>query len=241
MAAETDDGFQLTQADIEAYEADNGRIPRRAMVILRTGFDALFGTPAFLDPAPGFAGDAVQWMVDDRRLGHRFGHVRSGRHLRRGLLGHVHDILNNDRVALPTLDNLDSLAITGIVMAPTVALANGSGYQNDPLACHAGRRTSASPEVATTGRCNLPERHPSDAPRSVDAGAESPVRAGKSADVAGDTRSVTSSRGVAGVDLTDRCSGTVRLQSVLARGDRASPNRDPSFRERLQVRPEQPK
>ena len=28
-------------------------------------------------------------------------------------------------------------------MAPTVALANGSGYQTDPLACHGSRRSTA--------------------------------------------------------------------------------------------------
>lgn len=139
MATETDDGFQLTQADIEAYEADNGRIPRGAMVILRTGFDEFYGTPAFLDPAPGFAGDAVQWMVDNREIGGIGSDTFGPDATSDADFSATFTILNNDRVALPTLDNLDSLAITGdIVMAPTVALGNGSGYQNDPLACHAG-------------------------------------------------------------------------------------------------------
>ena len=44
MAAATDDGFQLTIDDIKAVERSQGKIPKGAMVIIQTGFDAKFGT-----------------------------------------------------------------------------------------------------------------------------------------------------------------------------------------------------
>ena len=141
MADETEaDDFQLTIADIQAYEKENGRIPKNALVIIRTGFDAFYGTNAFEGDTPGFAGDTVQWMVDNRRIG-GLGSDTFGPDATSDLdFAATFTILDNDRIALPGLNNLDSLAINGdIVMAPTVALSDGSGYQTDPLACHGGR------------------------------------------------------------------------------------------------------
>jgi kynurenine formamidase len=137
MASEADDGFQLTQSDIEDYEDDHGRIPSGAMVILRTGFDAFYGTPAFLDSAPGFSGDAVQWMVDSRDIGGIGSDTFGPDATSDADFSATFTILSNDRVALPGLNRLDRLSITGdILLAPTVALSDGSGYQTDPLACH---------------------------------------------------------------------------------------------------------
>jgi kynurenine formamidase len=136
MAAVADDGFQLSVADIKAYEKANGKIKPGSMVIIRTGFDKFYGTPAFLNDTPGFSAAAVQWMVDNRNIGgvgsDTFGPDASTD----STFGATYTILNNNRVAIPGLNNLDALQVKGdIMMAPTVALKNGSGYQTDPLAC----------------------------------------------------------------------------------------------------------
>ncbi len=136
MAATEDDGFQLSVADIRAYEKQNGKIKNGSMVVIRTGFDAFFGTPAFLNPAPGFSGAAVQWLVEQRNVG-GIGSDTFGPDATSDTdFAATYTILNNNRVALPGLNNLEALQVKGdILMAPTVALRNGSGYQTDPLAC----------------------------------------------------------------------------------------------------------
>jgi kynurenine formamidase len=136
MAAAADDGFQLSVADIRAYEKQNGKIKNGSMVVIRTGFDAFFGTPAFLDAAPGFSGAAVQWMVDQRNIGGIGSDTFGPDATSDADFSATFTILNNNRVALPGLNNLESLQVKGdIIMAPTVALRNGSGYQTDPLGC----------------------------------------------------------------------------------------------------------
>lgn len=142
MAAAADDGFQLSVADIQAYERANGRIARGSMVIIRTGFDEFYGTPAFLEAAPGFSGDAVQWMVDNRLIGGIGSDTFGPDATSDADFAATYTILANNRVALPGLNNLESVAVDrDIIMAPTVALSDGSGYQTDPLACHGtGRR-----------------------------------------------------------------------------------------------------
>jgi kynurenine formamidase len=140
MAAAADDGFQLSIADVKAYERKNGKIPNKALVIIRTGFDKFFGTPAFLDAAPGFAGETVQWMVDQRRIGGIASDTFGPDATSDADFAATFTILDNDRIALPGMNNLDRLSINSdIVMAPTVALKDGSGYQTDPLACHGAR------------------------------------------------------------------------------------------------------
>lgn len=136
MASEGPD-FQLTKADIRRYERENGRIKRRSLVIIYTGFDELFGTPDYLDEAPGFSGDAVQWMFDRRGISglgsDTFGPDASSD----GDFSATFTALDNDGVAIPGLNNLDSLNTRGdIIIASVVALRDGSGYQTDPLACH---------------------------------------------------------------------------------------------------------
>jgi kynurenine formamidase len=136
MATTEDDGFQLSSADIRAYERQNGKIKNGSMVVIRTGFDAFFGTPAFLDAAPGFSGEAVQWLVDHRNVGGIGSDTFGPDATSDADFSATFTILNNDRVALPGLNNLGAMQIKGdIIMAPTVALKDGSGYQTDPLGC----------------------------------------------------------------------------------------------------------
>ncbi len=133
------DDFQLTIDDVRAVERRQGKIPRGAMVIIQTGFDVRFGDPSYFDPAPGFAGETVQWMVDNRRIGGVGSDTLGPDATSDAAFDATYTILNNDRVALPDIDNVDSLHRTGdIIIASAVPLRDGSGFMVDPLACHRG-------------------------------------------------------------------------------------------------------
>jgi len=75
-----DADYAVTTGDIEAWEADHGRIPDESLVILWTGWDAKWGTDTFYNydsdgamHQPGFALETVRWLVDSGRLGRRGG------------------------------------------------------------------------------------------------------------------------------------------------------------------------
>ncbi len=136
MAATADDGFELTVDDIRAYERANGKIAKGSMVIIRTGFDQYFRTPAFLDAAPGFSGDAVNWMVANRQIGGVGSDTFGPDATSDAGFNATYNILAANKVALPGLNNLASLQVKGdLIIASAVALKDGSGYQTDPLAC----------------------------------------------------------------------------------------------------------
>jgi kynurenine formamidase len=70
--------YAVTIADIEAWERRHGRIPSGAAVIIWTGWDALWGTPAYPNQdadgvlhQPGFSVPAVQWLIDTGRVGYQ--------------------------------------------------------------------------------------------------------------------------------------------------------------------------
>jgi kynurenine formamidase len=72
--------YEVTVADIRAWERRHGRIPDESMVIIWTGWDAKWGTPAFPNAdadgvlhQPGFALATVQWLVDTGRIGYNGG------------------------------------------------------------------------------------------------------------------------------------------------------------------------
>ncbi len=137
MAAEEDDAFQLTSQDIRDYERRNGRIERGSMVIIQTGLETAFGTDDYFADAPGFSAEAVQWLVDRRRVGgigsDSFGPDATSDEL----FDATYTILFNDRVALPGLANLDSMNTKGdIIIISPIKLEDGSGYQVNPVACH---------------------------------------------------------------------------------------------------------
>lgn len=75
-----DADYEVTIADLKAWERHHGRIPDESMVVVWTGWDAKWGTDAYFhydaDGAihqPGFALDTVRWLVDSGRLGRRGG------------------------------------------------------------------------------------------------------------------------------------------------------------------------
>jgi kynurenine formamidase len=72
--------YALSVADVEAWEHEHGRIPDQAMVIMWTGWEARWGTPAFFNVdadrtmhQPGFDPETVRWLIDTGRLGHNGG------------------------------------------------------------------------------------------------------------------------------------------------------------------------
>ncbi|SDT34604.1 cyclase family protein [Actinoplanes derwentensis] len=67
-----DPGYAVTVADLEQWERVHGRIPGESVVVIWTGWAERFGTERFL-PHPGFAPEAVRWLVDTGRLGERGG------------------------------------------------------------------------------------------------------------------------------------------------------------------------
>ncbi len=141
MATTDDDAFQLTVDDIRQVEKRQGRIPNGALVIIQTGFDAKFGTDAYDAPAPGFAGDTVQWLFDERHIGGVGSDTYGPDATSDEDFAATDTALANDGIAMPGINHLDSLNRTGdIVMAGVIPLKDGSGYQIDPLACHGRKR-----------------------------------------------------------------------------------------------------
>jgi kynurenine formamidase len=72
--------YGVTIDDIKAWEDQHGRIPNESMVVLWTGWDAKWGTPAFPNQdadgvlhQPGFSIPAVRWLIDTGRIGRRGG------------------------------------------------------------------------------------------------------------------------------------------------------------------------
>jgi kynurenine formamidase len=66
--------FFVTRADLQRWERRHGRIPAGGCVLLLTGYAPLFfrGTgedsPYVTTPAPGFSGDAVDWLFAARSI-----------------------------------------------------------------------------------------------------------------------------------------------------------------------------
>ncbi|MDH4145320.1 MAG: cyclase family protein [Acidimicrobiia bacterium] len=132
----TNPDFQLSVADIRALERTQGTIPAGALVILRTGFDARFGTPAYLDTAPGFSGAAVSWMFKQRDIkgvaSDTFGpDATSDENFMASYRAY-----QAGGITIENMAGVGQLHRTGdVVIASTVRLADGSGYQTDPLGC----------------------------------------------------------------------------------------------------------
>ena len=75
-----DADYAVTVDDLRSWERRHGRIPDESMVVIWTGWDARWGTAAYLNfgpdgriHQPGFAPTAVRWLIDTGRLGHRGG------------------------------------------------------------------------------------------------------------------------------------------------------------------------
>lgn len=136
---EQDPGYLLTAADLEAWEAEHGRMPDGAWVLLRTGWgvraqdEAAFlnvGDSGPVTPGPDVA--ASKWLAHERQIS-GFGVETVG--IDAGAAGGmdppfpVHNLLlGAGRLGLTQLANLDRLPPTGalIVVAP-LRLVGGTG------------------------------------------------------------------------------------------------------------------
>jgi kynurenine formamidase len=136
---EADHGYLLTVADLDAWEAENGRIPDNAWVLLRTGWGSRAQDEAeFLNvgeqgpETPGPDVEASRWLATERGIS-GFGVETVG--IDAGAAAGfdppfpLHNLLlGAGRLGLTQLANLDKLPITGalIVVSP-LKLVGGTG------------------------------------------------------------------------------------------------------------------
>ena len=141
-----DPGTLLTVAHLQAFEAEHGRIPEGAWVLLRTGWDARAGDEeAFLNAGPegpvtpGPDVEASKWLATERGIV-GFGVETVG--IDAGAAGGFdppfpahHFVLGAGRYGLTQLANLAELPPTGglIVVAP-LKLVDGTGSPSRVLA-----------------------------------------------------------------------------------------------------------
>jgi len=134
-----DHGTLLTVADLEGWEADNGRIPDGAWVLFRTGWGSRAqDQEAFLNvgengpETPGPDVDASRWLANERAIS-GFGVETVG--IDAGAAGGfdppfpLHNfLLGAGRLGLTQLANLERLPLTGalLVVAP-LRLVGGTG------------------------------------------------------------------------------------------------------------------
>jgi kynurenine formamidase len=136
---EADNGYLLTAADLEAWEAENGRIPDGAWVLLRTGWGSRAqDEAAFLNvgangpETPGPDVEASRWLASERAIS-GFGVETVG--IDAGAAGGfeppfpLHNfLLGAGKLGLTQLANLERLPATGalLVVAP-LRLVGGTG------------------------------------------------------------------------------------------------------------------
>ncbi len=143
-------------SDIKAYELIHGRIKPGSIVILQTGAEQYFGLDGPGDARgvdgddnadntddlfdfvnAGFSGDAVQWMFDRRHIDGVGADAYGPDAATDVNFDATYTALLNDGVALVALANLDALTVDkDVIIASTVAVAGGSGFTTDPIACH---------------------------------------------------------------------------------------------------------
>jgi len=149
---DNDNGYLLTVADLEAWEAEHGRVPDGAWVLLRTGWGARAqDEAAFLNvgdngpETPGPDVEASRWLAGERNIS-GFGVETVG--IDAGAAGGfdppfpLHNfLLGAGRLGLTQLANLEQLPVTGalIVVAP-LRLVGGTGSPSRVFAFvpHAG-------------------------------------------------------------------------------------------------------
>jgi kynurenine formamidase len=143
---EADNGYLLTVPDLEAWEAENGRVPAGAWVLLRTGWGSrAHDEAAFLNAGdhgpvtPGPDVEASRWLAYKRGIS-GFGVETGG--IDAGAAGGfdppfpLHNfLLGAGRLGLTQLANLDRLPVTGalMVVAP-LRLVGGTGSPSRVLA-----------------------------------------------------------------------------------------------------------
>ena len=139
LETDEDNGYLLTVADLEAWEAEHGRVPDGAWVLFRTGWGSRANDEvAFLNAGdsgpvtPGPDVEASSWLATERAIA-GFGVETVG--IDAGAAGGfdppfpLHNfLLGAGRLGLTQLANLERLPITGalLVVAP-LRLVGGTG------------------------------------------------------------------------------------------------------------------
>ncbi|WP_280215870.1 cyclase family protein [Nocardia cyriacigeorgica] len=136
-ACARDRDHAITAADLRGWEREHGQIPEGAAVIAWTGWEGKWGTPDFLGTGadaghmPGFAVDAVEWLLETGRLGRRgaLGIDTFGPDLGTDHEYAVSKLLYREhRISLECLANLAALPATGAwVLAGGPIYRGGSG------------------------------------------------------------------------------------------------------------------
>ena len=162
---EVNEGDAIEKDFIRGYEREHGKIKPGSLVVLQTGAEEFFGLDGpgdervvvtdddgnvlaqnvddmFTFDNAGFSGAAIDWMFDKRQIA-GVGSDAYGpdpwwdADEADDFFDATFTTLANDGVALVAIANLDSVGInTDIIMAPTIALEDGSGFSTDPIACH---------------------------------------------------------------------------------------------------------
>ena len=131
--------YALTVADLKDFERRNGPIPKQSAIVLWTGWEDRWGTPAYpnLDAdgvihQPGFGLEAAEWLVDHGKLGNRgsLGTDTFGADLGIDETFAVTTLLfDRHRISLENMANLAALPTTGawvLVGGPRNAAGSGS-------------------------------------------------------------------------------------------------------------------
>ena len=121
--AAADADYAVTVADLQAFERRHGPIPRGAAVILWTGWEQRWCTPAYANVdargvphQPGFSAPAARWLIDNQRLDERgaLGTDTFGPDLGHDRSYPVSTLLyDRRRISLENLNNLAALPETG--------------------------------------------------------------------------------------------------------------------------------
>ncbi|MDX1419614.1 MAG: cyclase family protein [Rubricoccaceae bacterium] len=140
-AALADPDYQVTRADVEAWEAEHGRLPDGAIVLLNTGYARFWpdrvrymGTDARGPEAvaalhfPGLHPEAARWLVEERSI-HAIGLDTPSIDHGPSRLFEAHRILFEANVpAFENVANLDGLPAHGFVVAALpMKIRGGSG------------------------------------------------------------------------------------------------------------------
>ncbi len=132
----------LTIEDIKAYERANGKIESGSLVVMQTGLEDLYDSGAvfFADGNPGFSGDAVQWMFDERHIAGTGSDAYGPDSSADFDFSATYTTLVNDGVAVVVLNNLDALSVRGdLLIAPPVKLLDGTGFAVNPISCQGSK------------------------------------------------------------------------------------------------------
>ncbi|KAL5014258.1 hypothetical protein ScPMuIL_008528 [Solemya velum] len=155
----TNPDYRVKTSDLTHWEANYGRIPRNAVVIMNSGWqykfpnkNSVFNTSDAEDPStyhfPGWHEKAVQWLVDNRKV-NIIGVDTPSTDYGQSKLFPVHVILGRHQISgLENVANLDNVPTHGaIIYAPVVKLYDGSGgparvfatYDDAAVVCSASR------------------------------------------------------------------------------------------------------